>query len=60
MVSFFFRELQFTVLLLIRDSLYELKRKVRLCESMCGIFHFRFRFVFIKVYIYVQQKACTP
>ena len=37
--------------------LYELKRKVRLFKTVCGIFHFRFRFVFIKVYIFVQQNA---
>ena len=29
--------------------LYELKHKVRLSKTVCGIFHFRFRFVFIKV-----------
>ena len=33
--------------------LYELKRKVRLSKTVCGIFHFRFRFVFI----FVQQSA---
>ena len=32
--------------------LYELKHKVRVSETVCGIFHFRFRFVFIKVYIF--------
>ena len=37
--------------------LYELKHKVRLSKTVCGIFHFRFRFVFIKVYIFVQQNA---
>ena len=31
--------------------LNELKIKVRLFKTMCGIFHFRFRFIFIKVYI---------
>ena len=31
---------------------YELKHKVRLSKTVCGIFHFRFRFVFIKVYIF--------
>ena len=30
--------------------LYELKHKVRLSKTVCGIF----RFVFIKVYIFVQ------
>ena len=39
--------------------LYELKHKVRLSKSVCGIFHFRFRHVFIKVYFFVQQKAWT-
>ena len=39
--------------------LYELKHKVRLSKTVCGIFHFRFRFVFIKVYIFVQQSAWT-
>ena len=37
--------------------LYELKHKVRLSKTVCGIFHFRFRFVFIKVEIFVQQNA---
>ena len=39
--------------------LHELKRKVRLSKTVCGIFYFRFRFVFIKVYIFVQQNAWT-
>ena len=39
--------------------LYELKHKVRLSKTMCGIIHFRFRFVFINVYIFVQQKTWT-
>ena len=39
--------------------LYELKHKVRLSKTICGIFHFRFRFVFIKVYIFVQQNTWT-
>ena len=39
--------------------LYELKHKVRLSNTVCGIFHFRFLFVFIKVYIFVQQNAWT-
>ena len=39
--------------------LYELKHKVRLSRSVCGIFHFQFRLVFIKVYIFVQQKTWT-
>ena len=37
----------------------ELKHKVRLSKTVCGIFHFRFRFVFIKVHIFVQQNAWT-
>ena len=37
--------------------LYELKHKVRLSKTVCGIFHFRFCFIFIKVYIFVQQNA---
>ena len=37
--------------------LYELKHKVFLSKSACGILHFRFRLVFIKVCIFVQQKA---
>ena len=37
--------------------LFELKHKVHLSKTVCGIFHFRFRFVFIKVYIFVQQNA---
>ena len=37
--------------------LYELKYKVRLSQTVYGIFHFRFRFVFVKVYIFVQQNA---
>ena len=39
--------------------LYELKHKVCLSKTVCGIFHFRFRFVFIKVYIFAQQNAWT-
>ena len=38
-------------------SLRELKHKVLLSKTVCGIFHFRFRFVFIKVYIFAQQNA---
>ena len=38
-------------------SIYELKRKVHLSETACGIFHFRLRFVFMKVYFFVQQDA---
>ena len=39
--------------------LYELKHKVCLSKTMCGILQFRFRFDFIKVYIFVQQNAYT-
>ena len=39
--------------------LYELKRKVLLSKTVCGIFHIRFRFFFIKVYIFVQQNTWT-
>ena len=52
----FFREHQIiTVLLLIRNTYraYQLKRKVHLSKTVCGIFHFWFRLVFIKVYIFV-------
>ena len=34
--------------------LYELKYKVHLSKTVCGIFHFRL--VFIKVYIFVQPR----
>ena len=40
--------------------LYELKHKVRLSKTGCGIFHFRFRFGFIKVYIFDQQNTWNP
>ena len=36
---------------------YELKYKVCLSKTVCGIFHFQFRFVFIKVYNFAQQNA---
>ena len=39
--------------------LCELKYKVRLYKTVCGLFHFLFRFVFIKFYIFVQQNAWT-
>ena len=39
--------------------LYELKRKVFLSKTLCGIFNFRFRFIFVKVYIFVLQDAWT-
>ena len=39
--------------------LYELKHKVWLSKTVCGIFHSQFHFVFIKVYIFVQQNAWT-
>ena len=36
---------------------YELKHKVGLSKTICGILYFRFRFVFIKIYIFVQQNT---
>ena len=36
---------------------YELKHKVLLSKTVCGIFYVNFRFVFIKVYIFVQQNT---
>ena len=39
--------------------LYELKHKVHLSETVCGIFHFRFRLALIKLYSFAQQKAQT-
>ena len=39
--------------------LYELKRKVRLSNTVCGIFHLQFCFVYIKVFIFVRQNACS-
>ena len=39
--------------------IYDLKHKIYLSKSMCGIFNFRFRLAFIKVYIFAQQKART-
>ena len=35
--------------------LYELKHKVCLSKTMCGIFYFRFRFVFINVYFLFNE-----
>ena len=37
--------------------LYELKHKIGLSKTVCGIFHYRFRFAVIKVYIFVQQNT---
>ena len=39
--------------------LYELKHKVHLSKTVCGIFHFRIRLVFIRICIFVQEKAWT-
>ena len=39
--------------------LYELKHKVSLSKTVCGIFHFRIHFAFIKAYNFVQQNAWT-
>ena len=54
MHSLFFHKLQ-----LIFNSwfLYELKNKVHLSKTVCGILHVRFYFIFIKAYIFIQQKA---
>ena len=59
MPSFLFRELQLISFIFDLLFLYELKHKVRLSKTVCGIFHFRFRFAYIKVYIFVQQNAST-
>ena len=37
--------------------LYELKCKVCLSKTACGIFHLQFHFAFSKVHIFVQQNA---
>ena len=39
--------------------LNQLKHKVCLSKTVCGIFYFGFRFGFIKVYIFVQQNTWT-
>ena len=39
--------------------LYELKHKVHLSKTVCGIFYFRFLFILINVYTFVQQNAWT-
>ena len=39
--------------------LYELKHKVHLSKTVCGISHFKYPFTFIKVFIFVQQNACA-
>ena len=39
--------------------LYELKYKICLSKTVCGIFRFWFRFIFIKFYIFVEQSAWT-
>ena len=39
--------------------LYELKHKVRLSKTVCGIFDLLFRFVFSKVCLFVQQNGWT-
>ena len=39
--------------------LYELKQKVCLSKTVCGIFHFRFRFVSIKVCVFYQIITWT-
>ena len=37
---------------------HELKHKIRLSETVCGIFHFRSSFVFTEVYIF-STKSIT-
>ena len=54
---FFLRELRLISFTFNLQFLYELKRKVRLFKTVCGIFHVRFRSIFIKVYDFVQQNA---
>ena len=39
--------------------LYELKHKIPLSKTVCGIFQFRFCFVFVKDYVFVRQNAWT-
>ena len=41
------------------DFLYDLKHKVCLSKTVCGVLHFQFCFVFIKFYISVKQNAWT-
>ena len=41
------------------NSTNEMKHKVDLSKTVCGIFDFRSRFFFIKVLIFVQQNAWT-
>ena len=36
---------------------FELKHKVRLSKTLCGIFHFWFRFALIKAYTFCSQKC---
>ena len=57
MPLFFFCVLQLITVLFLINDFFELKHKVRLSKSVCGIFHFQFRFTFIKVYIFVQQDS---
>ena len=59
MHSFFFRSFTHDSFTFNSQLFYELKHKVHLSKSVCGIFHFRFRLVFIKVYLFIQQKAWT-
>ena len=39
--------------------LFELKHKVCLSKTVCGVLHFRFRFTSVKIYFFVQQNAWT-
>ena len=59
MHSFFFHELQLISFTFNLQFLYELKHKVHLSKTACGIFHFPSRSVFIKLYISTQKNAWT-
>ena len=57
MSYFFFSKLQLISFTFNFRFLYELKHKVCLSKTMCGIFYFRFHLIFIKVYIFVEQNV---
>ena len=56
---FFFCELQLISFTFNLWLLYELKLKVSLSKTVCGILHFLFHLIFIVVYIFAQQNAWT-
>ena len=56
---FLFRDLELISFTFKLRFLYDLKHKVHLSESVCGISHFRFRLVFVQGYIFVRQEAWT-